>query len=197
MGFDSTGQLIQEIPWAGYFARAGGLVAFLLLYFSIFFGLAIRLPILKNLLAPVYSFSLHKIISVQAFIFVLLHVLFFFGDKYLDFGFKDIFVPFASVYKSEIVALGVFGMYIMFFLIISTYLRRFLTYAVWRAMHFLNIILYIFIVIHAYYLGSDLQGGYLQKIFIGLNIFLAIIFILALIIKLKNAIMAKTNANLS
>lgn len=197
MGIDNTGQIIQAIPWAWYFARAGGLIAFVLLYFSIFFGLTIRLSVLKKILAPIYSFELHKILSVQAFIFTLIHGLALLGDKYLNFSLADIFLPFSSTYHPEAVAMGIFGIYLMLALILTSYFRRFVPYRVWRVTHFLNIILYAISIAHALHLGTDLQGGYLRGIFIGMNIILSALFLLVLGLKLKNAIIPKTDENLS
>ena len=197
MGLDSAGQIVQAIPWAWYFARAGGLMAFLLLYFSIFFGLAIRLPILKKIIAPGDSFSLHQTLSVQAFIFVLLHGLFFLGDIYLNFGFKEIFVPFASTYEPQLVAMGSIGMYLMLLLILTSYFRRFISYRAWRAVHFLNIALYGAGFFHAYYLGTDLKTGLLREIFIGMNMLLFGLMLVSIILKLKSVFVSKSNANLS
>ncbi|MFZ2226136.1 MAG: ferric reductase-like transmembrane domain-containing protein [Candidatus Moraniibacteriota bacterium] len=197
MGLDSAGQIVQAVPWAWYFARAGGLVAFLLLYFSIFFGLAIRLPILKKIIAPGDSFSLHRTLSAQVFIFVLLHGLFFLGDIYLNFGLKEIFVPFASTFEPQLVAMGVIGMYLMLILLITSYFRRFISYRAWRAVHFLNIALYGAGFFHAYYLGTDLKSGLIREIFLGMNILLFGLMIASLLLKLKNTFTSKSNANLS
>lgn len=177
--------------WSWYLSRAGGLISFFLLYLSIFFGIAISFPWLKKMLEPIYSYELHRWISVQALIFVFIHSLVLLTDKYLNFSLKDIFVPLASTYKPELVTLGVLGMYLMLALILTSYFRKYLTYRVWRITHFLNIALYAVAFFHAYYLGTDLKTGLAREIFLGLNLYLAGMLALALLLKLKNAIFAK------
>jgi len=84
-----------ETPWAWYVARASGLIGFLLLYLAIFFGLAVRTPLLQRIIKPAYSASTHCWISLQALLFVLLHGMALLFDKFFHFSLVDIFVPFA------------------------------------------------------------------------------------------------------
>jgi hypothetical protein len=175
----------ERILWSWYLSRSGGLISFLLLYLSIFFGVAIRLPFLKKITKPIYSFSIHRWLSVQALIFALIHSLVLLTDKYLKFSFKDIFVPFASTYKPEMITLGVLGMYSMIALLLTSYFRKFISYRIWRLAHFLNIVLYAVAFTHAFYLGTDLKAGLMREIFIGLNILLAGLFLLNLLLKIK------------
>jgi methionine sulfoxide reductase heme-binding subunit len=170
----------NEISWGWYAARSSGIVAFLLLYLVMFLGLAIRTPYLKKIIQPRYSYSVHCWLSIQALIFVFFHAISFFFDKFLNFGFRDIFIPFAFQAKklnTNFLALGIIGFYLMIILVVSSYARRFIGQRLWRALHFLNILLYIFIVIHAYFLGTDLKIPIIRDIFIWLNAFLVFLML--------------------
>lgn len=183
--------------WSWYLTRAGGLVSFLLLYLAIFFGIAIRFPYLKKIFQPVDSYNFHVWISAQALIFVLFHGLVLLTDKYLNFSLKDVFVPFASAYQPGLVTMGVLGMYLMLALILTSYFRKYISYGIWRAVHFLNIVLYGFAFFHAYYLGTDLKSGLVREIFLGMNILLFGLLVVSLLLKLKNVFFSKTDENLS
>jgi predicted ferric reductase len=191
--------IIREYPenepekWSWYLSRAGGLISFLLLYFSIFFGVAIRFPVLRKIIQPIESLNFHAWISFQALIFVLIHSLVLLTDKYLAFSFKDIFVPFASTLNPEMVTLGVLGMYSMIAIIITSYFRKYISRRIWRATHFLNIALYAVAFLHAYYLGTDLKSGIAREIFLGMNILLLGLMLASLFLKMKSVFASKNN----
>ncbi|EKE11825.1 MAG: hypothetical protein ACD_15C00018G0006, partial [uncultured bacterium] len=65
--------LDEEIPLAWYISRITGLVAFALLYISIFLGLTLRVPLLRKLFKPLYAMNIHCWISVQATILAFVH----------------------------------------------------------------------------------------------------------------------------
>ena len=193
---------VREFPggesdkWSWYLSRAGGLISFLLLYLAIFFGIAIRFPILRKFFQPIDSLNFHAWISAQALIFVVIHGLVLLTDEYLNFSLKDIFVPLASTYQPELVTLGVLGMYSMIAIILTSYFRKHTSQRIWRITHFLNIVLYGVAFFHAYYLGTDLESGLAREIFLGMNILLFILFVASLFLKLKNTFFLKKNENL-
>ena len=173
-----------ETPWAWYIARMGGLIGFLLLYVSIFLGLAIRTPVLNKIIKPAYSCRPHCWISLQALIFAFLHGISLLFDKYLGFGLKDIFVPFATDFNPKFVALGIISFYLMIVLVVSSYLRRFIPNGLWRFLHSLNVALYVFAAIHALQLGTDLKIPIVRNIFLGMNAFLAVLMIINLFFRI-------------
>jgi hypothetical protein len=188
----------KETPWAWYLARASALVGFLLLFISIFMGLAIRTPILNRLIKPLYSYSIHCWISLQALIFAALHGTVLLFDKFIHLNLKNIFVPFyllaadqLAIIDPKFLAMGILAFYIMLLLVASSYLRRFISYWLWRAIHFLNIGLYVIVFLHALYLGTDLKSGTNREVFILANFFLFILFVFNLIFRLIKSLYLK------
>lgn len=185
----------NETPWPWYIARAGGLVGFALLYLSIFLGLTIRVPFLRKIFAPLYALQGHCWIAFQATLFALIHGTVFIFDKFLGFKLVDVFVPFASSYEPSLVALGIIGFYLMVILTASSYGRRFISQKLWRVLHFTNIFLYVFVVIHALYLGTDLKIPLLRDIFIALNEFLVLLMFINMFSRIRQNI-ARKNATI-
>jgi DMSO/TMAO reductase YedYZ heme-binding membrane subunit len=105
-------------------------------------------------------------------------------DKYLNFGFKDILVPFTASYSPMLIALGTIGLYLMIVLVISSYLRRFIPNGLWRFLHSFNVALYVFTVIHALYLGTDLKISSVRNIFLGMNGFLVLLMAVNLFVRI-------------
>ncbi|MCX6762657.1 MAG: ferric reductase-like transmembrane domain-containing protein [Candidatus Moranbacteria bacterium] len=158
-----------QIPWGWYTVRASALIGFLLLYISVFVGTVSCLPGIRKYFLRLGSLSLHCWISLQALIFALVHGFTLFFHKFIPFSLADILIPFHSSYEPFLVALGTVSLYIMIILVATSYARKYISQKLWRSIHFLNIALYIFSIIHAFYLGTDLKSGLLREVFIWAN----------------------------
>jgi methionine sulfoxide reductase heme-binding subunit len=176
----------MEIPYAWYLARSSALIGFFLLYISIFLGLAVRTPLLNKIIKPAYSAKIHCWISLQALIFAAIHGISLLFDKFIAFSWKNISIPYFPLTENQaeridvgFMALGIISFYIMLLLVATSYLRKGLSFSLWRAIHFLNVGLYVIVIIHALYLGTDLKNdGLVRNIFIYANGFLIFLFII-------------------
>jgi predicted ferric reductase len=154
-------------------------------------GLTIRIPYLRKYFAPLYALEGHCFIALQATIFALLHGTILMLDKFMKFTLTDVFVPFSSHFESGFVALGTLGFYLMVMLTITSYARKYLSQKLWRILHFTNMGLYIIVVIHALYLGTDMKIEIIRNIFIGLNVLLVILILTNLAMRMKETIERK------
>lgn len=179
----------QETPWAWYLGRISGLVAFVLLYLSIFLGLSLRLRFLHKLFAPLYALNAHAWIALQATILALAHGLILTLDKFFGLSLLNVLVPFTSSNEAVLVGLGTISFYLMLLLVVTSYARKHLSHALWRALHFLNIGLYIIVVVHALYLGTDLKAPSLaQDVFIAANELLVLLMLVNMFLRIKDKI---------
>lgn len=167
----------MENSWAWYITRATALISFALLYIVVFFGLTVRLPFLNKIFSPLASLRVHAWLSVQALAFAAVHGISLVFDKFLKFTIADVFIPFSSYFETNMVALGVISFYVMLLLILTSYFRRLMSHKIWRISHFLNIALYVIVIIHALNLGTDLKSGTGRDIFIWSNFFLGMLFV--------------------
>jgi len=183
----------NEIPWAWYVARSSALVGFMLLYVSIFLGLAIRTPYLRKIILPIYSLKTHCWISLQALLFAFIHGTALLFDKFVNLSLVEVFVPFASKYKTNLVTLGILAFYLMIILVATSYGRKFISHKLWRAVHFTNILLYVIAIIHAVRLGTDLKNPTVWNIFIWANAFLVFIMLVNIESRIITAFRNRTN----
>jgi methionine sulfoxide reductase heme-binding subunit len=165
------------IPWDWYIVRASALVGFLLLYISIFTGTVSGLPGIKKYFLRLRSLNFHCWISFQALFFALIHGIALLFHKFIPFSLADILIPFHANYEPLLVALGTISLYLMIILVATSYARKYISQKLWRSIHFLNIALYAFSIIHALYLGSDLKSGLFREIFIWANGFLVLLLV--------------------
>lgn len=180
-----------ETPWPWYVSRISALVGFLLLYLSIFFGIALRTPVVSRLFKPVTSLDLHLTFSLYALLFAFVHGLSLLFDEFFHFTVLDIFVPLAAsdaITSAGIglypLATGITAFYLMAMLVVSWYVKKYITQRVWRLIHHLNTILYIFIIFHALSLGTDLRSGWGRWTFIALNVLLGLLFLYNILVRI-------------
>lgn len=185
----------NEIPWAWYTSRASAFVAFILLYLSIFLGLTLRISWLRKIFSPVYALDTHCWISLYATIFAFIHGGVLLLDKFLKLTVADLFIPFVSKFETNLMAVGIIGFYLMIILVATSYGKKYMSHKLWRAVHFLNIILYVVVVIHAYYLGTDMKNDAIRNIFIYSNTFLILLMSVNMFLRIRDKIVLKNTGS--
>lgn len=166
-----------ETSWIWYIVRASGLVGFIILYALIFLGLAARIPALKKIV-PSNSLEIHCWLSIQAFIFIMIHGLAVPFDKFMqsqNVTFASVLIPFASPYHPALMALGIIGAYIMLVLMLTSHFKRLIPYRFWRTIHYLSMALYVFAVVHSFLLGTDFKNNWVWSVFFVANGILVIL----------------------
>lgn len=166
-------------PWAWYIARAAGLVGFIFLWITIFLGLAIRNPWLKKIVEPVYSFDFHCFMAAGSVFWALVHGTSLLFDSSIGFGIKDVAVPFytsSPLIHTNALALGIMAFYAIVIMTITSYLRNHIKHWLWRALHFLNPIAFIFVVLHGYVIGTDMKNIWIGSAYLLSAVLLALIY---------------------
>jgi len=108
MGLPLTGQ--TSAYW--YMARAGGIVGYLLLWFSVIWGLALTTKIVADLVPAPLAYGLHEFLSILTLVFAAVHGLVLLGDKYINFSLVNIAIPFTAPYRPFWTGLGITGFYL-------------------------------------------------------------------------------------
>jgi DMSO/TMAO reductase YedYZ heme-binding membrane subunit len=143
----------QMVTWD--VARAGGFTAFGLLTLSVAIGLALTLHIQSPRWPRIINSELHNFITLLALIFTGVHILAVWIDPFTNFGWNEVFIPFASHYRPLWMALGIIAFYTGIAIGISTWLRPHIGYKLWRRLHVLTLLLYALVVVHGIATGSD------------------------------------------
>lgn len=190
----------RETPWVWYVVRAAGIIGFVFLWITVFLGLAIRNPILKKIVEPIYSLDLHCFMAATAIFWALLHGTALLFDKAIDFKVQDIAIPFFSTttfVNPNYMALGIMVFYAMVIMAITSYLRRHIKHWLWRVLHFLNPAAFIFVVMHGYVNGTDIKNFWIGSAFLFSTFILVVIYMISLVSAIINKIKAKNNLFIS
>lgn len=154
IGFGLTG-LGGDTKSFWYLSRAAGVVAYLLLWGSVAWGLLLSSRIGKGRLRPPVLLDAHQFLSSLAIGFALFHGLILMGDHYLSFPLTAVLVPFAGTYKPLMVAAGQIGLWLSVLLLASFYVRKRIGQKRWRTLHYVSFVGFWIVLIHSVFIGSE------------------------------------------
>ncbi len=149
-----------------YLSRAAGLVAYVLLWGSVVWGLLLSSKIGQGVLRPALALDAHQFLSNVAIGFAAFHGLVLMGDRYLSFPLQAVLVPFAGSYKPLLVAAGQIGLWLSLLLSLSFVLRRRLGQRRWRQLHYLAFVAYWAALLHSVLIGSDSGALGIQALYL-------------------------------
>ncbi len=174
----SEADFTEPLSW--WISRASGLIAYALLWATVVLGFSFRTPFLRDVVAPIYKLDLHKFLALTATAFVLLHIGSLLFDEYLDLSAADILQPFhlqSDVLDTAAVAAGILAFYGIVVLIVTSLLpRRYFSYGLWRAIHFIHVFVLFLTVIHILQLGTDVAEPLPRALFLTSVVILTLVY---------------------
>jgi predicted ferric reductase len=141
------GMTNQQFWW--HLARASGIVTWGLLTASALWGVLLSTRLLKPYDRPAWLLDLHKWLGTLTLLGTGLHMGAIVGDSYVHFGTADVFVPFASDWKTIGVAWGIIGFYMLVAVQVSSWLMKKIPKPLWRSIHYLSYGLFVTISLHS------------------------------------------------
>jgi predicted ferric reductase len=154
----------NQLYW--YLARSGGVAAWAMLAFSVLWGLVLSTKAFGSKPRPNWLLDLHRFVGGAAVIFTGIHVVSLVLDSYIEFGLREILVPFSSNYRPAAVAWGVIAFYVLLAVELTSLLRRRISNRMWRATHYLSFPLFILATAHGVTAGADKDTFLLRSAFI-------------------------------
>lgn len=166
-----------DSPKAFWFlSRASAIVAYILLWLSMVFGLLITNKLARMWPGGPHAFNLHQHFSLLGLAFALFHGLILMGDQYLRFSLGQVLLPFFTTnYRPLWVGLGQLTFYLMGMVVFSFYIRRRIGSRSWRLIHFLSFIVYAMALMHGIFSGTDAGTGWAKDLYwssAGVSLFL-------------------------
>ncbi len=148
-----------QVWW--YVSRASGIVAWALVSASVVFGLWVSLRLTRSP-RPAWVLDLHRFLGGLSVVFVGVHLAGLVADSYVDFGLREIFVPFASGWKPIAVGWGVVGLYLLLAIEVTSLLMKRLPRRLWHTVHLSSFGLFVVATIHMFTAGTDSGSTILQ-----------------------------------
>jgi len=164
-----------QIWW--FVTRAAGLIAYLLLWFSTVWGLAVPSKLVAPLLEQTYTFDFHQFISLLSIGFTLLHIMVLMIDQYLPFSIWQILLPFLSPYRPFWVGIGVLSFYIILLVTVTFYIRSLIGMSAFRVIHILSLAGYLGATLHGLFAGTDGTLPGMRILYLGGGLVVAVLTI--------------------
>jgi predicted ferric reductase len=164
----------QQAMW--YITRAAGIMAYLLLWLSTVWGLAIPSKLFSDVLNGEFAFDFHQFISLLALGFLGLHVFILTADRYLPYSLAQVLVPFLSPYRPVWVGIGSLAFYLTLLVTVTFYLRKRIGMKSFRYIHYSSLLAYLGAVVHALFAGTDSSMPVTLILYSGT--FLVVVFLL-------------------
>jgi uncharacterized membrane protein len=150
-----------------YLSRSAGFVAYLLLFFAVALGLAVNTRFSERFFRRNTAFDLHRFISLLALAGSAFHTYILLGDNYFSYDVWQLSVPFwKPAYRAWETAAGVAALYGMAIIVVSFYVRRFIGYRTWRALHYLTFGTFALAALHGITSGTDTAQIWATAIYI-------------------------------
>lgn len=139
-----------------YLARASGVVAYLLLWLTLVFGLVVSNKMARLWNGGPTAVELHQFVTWLAVAFSMFHALILMGDHYIQANLQQVLTPFGYTgYQPFWVGLGQVGFYLVVLVAASFYVRKQIGYRVWRTLHYVSFVLYLVLTLHGIFAGTD------------------------------------------
>jgi methionine sulfoxide reductase heme-binding subunit len=138
-----------------YTTRATGLVALVLLTWSMALGLLSSVRYQRPNWPRFVTLGLHRNISLLALAFTVIHVLTTVLDSFVNIPLQDAFIPFISSYRDFWVGLGAIAFDLMIALIVTSLLRTRMSLRSWRLVHWAAYLCWPVAVVHGLGTGTD------------------------------------------
>lgn len=143
----------MNVAW--YVARAGGMLAFVLLTATVVVGLTTSSRMSVRQWPRFAIEDVHRYLGLLTWSFVGVHALALIADSYLSFSVGDLVVPGIAPYRPLPTALGVVGLELLAALGFANLLQRRLSYTFWRRTHYLNFAVWLLVFVHGVTAGTD------------------------------------------
>jgi DMSO/TMAO reductase YedYZ heme-binding membrane subunit len=166
-------------------ARAGGIVAWLLLVASTACGVMLATRRTAPRLDAAWVLGLHRYLGGLAVAFTGVHVVAIVADDFVSFGWADVLVPMAASWHPLAVTWGVVGMYLLVAVEISSIFRPHLSPRAWRAIHLLSYALFGVTSVHALTAGTEARDFLSESAVIVLGA--AVVFVAVLLLVFRSA----------
>jgi sulfoxide reductase heme-binding subunit YedZ len=156
--------LASEGLW--FLTRSSGMVALVLLTASVALGVVTSVGWSSVRFPRFVTLGLHRNLSLVSICFLALHVATTVVDGYVPVGWLDVVLPFRSPYRTLWLGLGALAVDVLIAVVITSLLRRHLTYRSWKAVHWASWGAWLIAVLHGLGTGSDTMNGWAQLIYV-------------------------------
>jgi methionine sulfoxide reductase heme-binding subunit len=158
--------LAQTSPTLWYLTRASAVSAYVLLTLSVIFGTMRGIARTARERLSWTVDEMHQFTASLMVGMMLIHMTTLKLDPFLPFSIANLLLPVNEPFQPLGVNFGVFAMYSIVVLAFSSWFRRFISYQIWRAIHYISFVAFILVTVHGWLSGSDTNEQWMRAVYI-------------------------------
>ncbi len=135
--------------------RSSGVGAYLMLYLAVAWGLLATTSLVATRVSKRSSTLFHGFVASAGLLVLALHLIGLLLDRFVPFEPLDLLVPYRASYRPFANTLGIVAMYATVVVVASSWVRKQLRPALWRAIHLLAVPAFAMALLHGVLAGSD------------------------------------------
>ena len=138
------------------------MVAWAIVTASIVWGLTLSTRLIRRRGVPAWLLDLHRYLGTLSLVFTAIHLVSLWADSFVKFGPRELFIPFASAWRTRAVLWGIIAMYLLDAIEVTSWLMRWLPRRVWHSIHLSSFALFVSVTAHGFLAGTDRSNLALQ-----------------------------------
>jgi predicted ferric reductase len=154
-------------PFFWYVTRAAAVSSYIVLTIVVLLGMARTLTRVAGSRASWALDETHQFLALLTAALVGLHLLSLFLDPLIPFSLLNFVLPVAEPYRAFAVDLGVFTLYGLVTVLLSSWLRRYISHASWRTLHYTSFAVFLLVSLHGILAGSDSSQPWMLLVYLG------------------------------
>ncbi len=127
----------------------------------------------------------HKFVALLAAVLIAGHLVTLLLDPFLTFAPVNLLVPGNQPYRALAVNIGVFAFYATAIVLVSSWLRRSVSYGFWRVLHYLSFVAFALVTAHGLLAGSDNSEPWMLALYGGSTAAIAFLIVVRLIMSAR------------
>ena len=135
--------------------RAAGIGAYVALFLSVAWGLVSTTGVVTTRVSKPASNHFHAVIASTGLALLGVHMTLLVVDAFMPFGVPGVLLPMHTTYRPIATALGVLAMYASVVVVTTSWVRKRMPTATWRAIHLLAVPTFILAMLHGVFAGTD------------------------------------------
>jgi sulfoxide reductase heme-binding subunit YedZ len=136
-------------------ARSAGVGAYLMLYLSVAWGMLATTSLVTKRASKRSSTAFHGFAASAGLMLLALHLVGLLLDRFVRFDTLDLLVPYRATYRPFALTLGIVAMYAMVIILATSWARKLMRPALWRAIHLVAVPAFATALLHGVLAGSD------------------------------------------
>jgi predicted ferric reductase len=153
-------------PFLWYVTRAAAVSAYITLSTAVILGLYRSLAPAMRVRIPWELDEAHQFLALLTAAFLALHLLSLVFDPLIPFAPLNLLVPLGEPYRPLAVGIGVFALYAVLVVLLSSWLRQRIAHATWRTLHYTSFAAFLLVTLHGLFAGTDSGEPWMRLVYL-------------------------------